>query len=69
MGDEQWTPSGCRQLIAQFERARSRPSREMLDAIARAEQTDDEARWQRLLQERQQAVRQRELARRKLLNH
>jgi DNA primase len=69
MGDEQWTPSGCRQLIAQFERARSRPSREMLDAIARAEQTDDEARWRRLLQERQQAVCQRELARRKLLNH
>jgi DNA primase len=69
MSDERWTPSGCRQLIAQFERARSRPSREVFDAIAQAEQTDDATRWQRLLRERQQAARERERARRKLSNH
>jgi hypothetical protein len=38
------------------------------EAIAQAEQAADETRWQRLLLERQQAARQRELARRKLLN-
>ncbi len=69
MSDEQWTASGCRKLIGQFERARGRPSREVLDAIAQAEQASDETRWQRLLQERQQVACQRELARRKLLNH
>jgi len=68
LGEEQWTLSGCRQLIAQFERARGRPSREVFEAIAQAEQAADETRWQRLLLERQQAARQRELARRKLLN-
>jgi DNA primase len=69
MSEEQWTLSGCRQLIAQFERARGRPNREVFEAIAQAEQAADEPRWQRLLLERQQAARQRERARRKLLNH
>lgn len=69
MSEEQWTLSGCRQLIAQFERARGRPSRELFEAIAQAEQADDDTRWQHLLRERQQAARQRELARRKLLKH
>ena len=66
--EEQWTVSGCRQLIAQFVRARSRPSREMLDAIAQAEQAADDGRWQQLLLERQKAARQGERTRRKLLN-
>ncbi len=68
MAEESWTESGCRQLIAQFEHARSRPAREVFEAIAEAERGADEESWERLLRERQQAAQARDRAKRNLIN-